>query len=98
MKNKESSNKNTSIDLVTVLFLIFLYPIGLILMWHKNIWSKWVKILITVPLFLGIIWLILGIILLAAVDPNVQIKKGVCVQQCENSINRDSCYNDCLSK
>ena len=98
MENKESSNKSTSTDFVTILLLIFLYPIGIILMWRKNIWPKWVKILITVPLFLGIIGLISGIILLATIDPNVQIKKGVCIQQCEGSVNHESCYNDCLAR
>lgn len=38
--------------IVTVLVLLLAYPIGLIVMWAWPKWKAWIKILVTLPIFL----------------------------------------------
>lgn len=42
--------------IITILLLLFVYPAGLIVMWWwmKN-WPLWLKIIISLPLFLGVL-------------------------------------------
>lgn len=44
--------------IVTVLLLLFVYPVGLILMWVWTNWPKWVKFLLTLPVVLFILGMI----------------------------------------
>lgn len=54
--------------IVTVLVLLFAYPIGILLMWSWTKWPKWVKFLITLPIILAIVGIALAI-LVATKDP-----------------------------
>ena len=46
--------------IITVILLIFFYPIGLILMfvWMKN-WPRWAKVVISLPVIIAVIGIIL---------------------------------------
>lgn len=48
-------------NLVVILLLIFIYPLGLILMWAIASWSKWTKWLISAPLLLAVILIIFAV-------------------------------------
>lgn len=78
--------------LITVLLLIFVFPIGLIVMFFWPKWKWWVKLLIALPvLFFGFI--LMGAVLLA-VNPSEQIEKAECVTACEESGGTD-CVEMC---
>lgn len=51
--------------IVVILLLLFVYPVGLICMWAwmRN-WPLWLKLLITLPLLLGVLVFFLGAIAL----------------------------------
>ncbi len=48
--------------IITILLLIFAYPIGLILTYVWTKWPKWLKILLTVPLVLAIIGIFFAVL------------------------------------
>lgn len=52
--NNEKKSGMNSKSIIAIVLLLFLYPIGLIVMWFMTSWPKWVKILLTLPIFLGI--------------------------------------------
>lgn len=70
----EKHNTNTK-TIVTVLALLFAYPIGLLLMWFWAKWPKWVKFLITLPLLLAIVGIILAFSV-ATKDPFKTLEKA----------------------
>lgn len=43
--------------LITVLLLIFMYPVGIVVMWAWPRWMGWVKVLVTLPLIIGVLML-----------------------------------------
>lgn len=93
-----SEHKETSEDtktIVTVLLLIFMTPIGLIVMWFWPKWQWWVKLLVSLPIILGFI-AVFSTILLIAVNPQAQIKRANCVKLCQTSSNID-CVNKCMN-
>jgi len=49
--------------IVTLLFLLFMYPVGIITMWlWMKDWPKWLKVVITLPFALAllmIVWVII---------------------------------------
>jgi signal peptidase I len=54
----QKSEVNSSPDVrtfVTLLSLIFIYPLGLVFMWKWMKWNRWVKWVFTVPIFLAVI-------------------------------------------
>lgn len=53
--------------LITVLLLLFAYPIGLVLMFIWTKWPKWLKIILTLPIFLAIFAIIMAVFIAAAV-------------------------------
>lgn len=61
--------------LITVLVLLFAYPVGLILMWAWTTWPKWLKIVVTLPVLLAIIGLFFAVILIL-VNPARQLEKA----------------------
>ncbi|MEX0895778.1 MAG: hypothetical protein WDZ94_02460 [Patescibacteria group bacterium] len=67
--------------LVTVLLLIFAFPIGVVVMFFWPKWRMWVKLLISLPLTLLLLAVLLGILLVAA-NPADQIENAECVSQC----------------
>lgn len=70
MKKKEivnNTNNELSYDtktIIVILTLIFVYPIGVVLMLVWMDWNKWFKILLSVPLVLGCLVPILLLILI----------------------------------
>jgi len=85
--------------LVVILLPIFLYPIGVILMYAWMKWAVWVKALVTLPLVL--ILLVFGISFLwglsSTVSPAIQIRKGQCTAQCETAVDKTACIQTCLN-
>lgn len=61
--------------IVTVLVLLFAYPIGILLMWSWTKWPKWIKFLITLPIILAIVGLALAFFV-ATIDPTKQLGKA----------------------
>jgi len=86
--------------IVTVLLLIFAYPIGLILMWVWTKWKTWIKILITLLIlpFIIIFISILSIGILSTVNTQEQMIKGQCISSCSKSDNVNSCVNQCMEQ
>lgn len=51
--------------LITALLLIFVYPVGVIVMWFWSRWKIWLKILVSLPILIGpLIFLLLGAFIL----------------------------------
>lgn len=97
--NNPTQSSEVSTDtktIITILLLIFIYPVGLILMWFWTSWKRWVKILVSLPVILLIFLPFLVGILLAAINPPAQIKKANCVKLCELSATKNSCIESCL--
>lgn len=61
--------------IVTVILLIFAYPIGLIVMWVWTHWPKWLKIILSLPVILFFIGMLATIVLLVA-NPTKKIDKS----------------------
>ncbi len=58
--------------IVTILLLIFIYPVGIIFMWAwMRSWPVWVKLIISLPLIISILFV--GLILLFVVKEVKQI-------------------------
>lgn len=58
--------------IITVLLLIFVYPIGLIIMWWwMKDWPFWLKLLLSIPLFLGVLLFIGGFVILGTLIDNM---------------------------
>ena len=55
-----------TITIITVLVLLFAYPIGIILMWVAAKWPKWIKFLVTLPIFLVILGIVLAFYIASA--------------------------------
>jgi len=81
--------------IITAILLVFAYPIGLLLMWFWAKWPRWVKIVISLPLFLAILG-ILAVVLLATINPVKQLNQAKCAQQCVNSENKNTCIDTCI--
>lgn len=75
MAKKQEISEDTK-TLITVLLLVFAYPVGLIMMFVWTGWPKWVKTLIVLPLVLGIIFsfLIGGVIFSAIMNRSGEMK------------------------
>ena len=82
---RSTSNSEISYDtqmIVTVLLLIFVYPLGVIFMWAwmRN-WPVWLKIIITLPVFMFLLCVFfIMFILIRAVD-NANYRTWVIMQQ-----------------
>lgn len=91
-------NSGVSYDtktIIVVLLLVFVYPIGLILMYIWMKWPGWVKLILSLPVVL----LVLGIVasvLLVAINPAAQVRKANCVKSCEAS--QGECYQRCIGQ
>lgn len=57
-------------DIITIVLLIFLFPIGVLVMWFATKWPKWLKFLITIPFILGVIGLIIAFLILNVLAKN----------------------------
>lgn len=94
MVDSKNPSENTN-NILTFLLLIFAYPIGIIVMWLWTKWARWVKILVTLPIILVVLFgFIIGFA--ATANPNAQIKKAACVKQCQNSQLKETCITQCI--
>ena len=87
--------------IVTILLLIFFYPLGLILMWTWTTWQTAVKVLVSCFGCLGCLGTVIIIPLIAAgmlstVNPQLQIQRAECVKQCEVSASQSACIDQCV--
>ena len=76
--------------IVTVLLLIFVYPIGVIVSWFLPKWKLWVKLLVSLPLVLGFVMITLGFALLA-MNPSAQLKKAQFISECTKTYTQQEC-------
>jgi len=85
--------------LITVLTLIFVYPVGMVLMFVWMKWRVWVKLLIAFPLTLIFLAFFgaFAVGFLAVLNPRGQILKANCVKAC-GSANNTTCVQECLNK
>lgn len=86
---------NDTKSIITILLLIFVAPVGFIVMWFFPKWPLWLKFVISLPalLFMGAI---LVAITLVAVNPAEQIKAADCAQFCSAQNDKESCLKSCI--
>ena len=85
-------------NIITVLCLIFVFPVGLILMWFWAKWKLWIKLLISfIPLILFALIMLLSFVIVATVNPQVQMQKANCYKQCQYSANQQTCISECMA-
>lgn len=72
---KTAESVDSTPTIVTVLLLIFMFPVGVIVMWVWPKWKKWVKILITLLALIPVFVIFLGAMLLA-VNPIEALQKS----------------------
>lgn len=70
MANTNQGTSNETKSIVTVLLLIFIYPIGVILAWFWTRWPVWVKIVVGLPVVIIIVAVIWSIVLAVCCSPN----------------------------
>ncbi|AKM82963.1 hypothetical protein A2422_03245 [Candidatus Woesebacteria bacterium RIFOXYC1_FULL_31_51] len=61
--------------IITIFFILFLYPVGLILVWFWVDWSKWIKWLITIPLVLALLGVVM-VVILSTRSPNKALQQA----------------------
>lgn len=59
--------------IVTVILLVFVYPVGVIVMWAWTSWKTWVKVVVTLPIILGVLFFVL---LIVVANPPGQIQNA----------------------
>lgn len=74
----QSDSENTK-TIITVLLLVFVYPVGLIVMWFLPRWRTWVKILLSLPVILLIVGLLSSVALIA-INPAKKINNAKQIQ------------------
>jgi len=96
-----TKNGKDTKSLLVILFLLFFYPVGLLLMYVLTKWKWWVKLIWTLPFVL----VILSIIILATISLTANSQGAVdksaksnteCATLCKDNIRFDSCYEQCL--
>lgn len=62
---------------IVILLLLFVYPLGLVFMWFwmRN-WPLWLKILISLPIVIGILGILFGIFAIAMILRHVATDKN----------------------
>ncbi len=96
----QSETPENTKNIVTILLLIFAFPIGVVVMWFWPKWSAIVKALVTgvgclfMLAFLGIV----AAVLLVAINPARQVRIADCTKQCQevSADQRSSCVNACV--
>lgn len=93
---QQKANSDKSFTIITILLLLFFTPIGIILMWLKTGWSKWLKIVITIGFGLYIIFILLIVISLLTLNPQKALEKAKQVESSQNqeSVNETGVPND----
>ena len=98
-KNTNQGFSHDTKTLIVFLTLIFVYPVGLVLMFMWMKWKTWIKILVAFPVV--IFFLIFIVSFLATLNPGAQVKKANCTKLCNTQglVGADltDCVQDCLS-
>jgi type II secretory pathway pseudopilin PulG len=72
-----ATKTNTTTTIITVLLLIFIWPLGVIVMWLATKWPIWLKLVLTIlPLIFLVVMGILAAAILVAINPSEQISKA----------------------
>jgi hypothetical protein len=87
-------------NIVTVVSLILIFPIGVIFMWAWTSWKKWIKLAITFvgcfPLVIGITFLILSSFIMKD-NTSSSIDNDGCVTQCKQyAPGSQECIDQCI--
>lgn len=90
--NNKTGYSNNSKNVITILLLIFIYPLGLLFMWFWTKWKLWIKIIVSIPLVAAF-----ATGLLFTVNPQKQIKRAECAKQCQTTDVNNSCMQGCLN-
>ncbi len=85
-----TDNNELMKTVVTVLLLIFIYPIGVIVSWFLPKWKWWVKLLVSLPLVLGFVMITLGFALIA-MNPSSQLEKAKYISECAKTYTQEEC-------
>lgn len=87
---KQGGTSEETKTIVTVLLIIFMYPVGAIvaLFWPK--WRWWVKLLVNIPMVF-VILTILATIALVAINPADQMKKAQFISECTKTYTQEEC-------
>lgn len=94
---QQTSEHTDSRLIITVLLLVFAFPIGVIFTWMWMKWPKWVKIVLTLPFIIFILGIVAAMVLVA-VNPAKQLnqaRQAQCVSIC-NDLPTSSCVQDCI--
>ncbi len=103
MAKSSRSSTRLSYDtktLVVVITLIFVYPIGILLMYLWMKWNGWLKFIITLPFYL----ILFGIILILSIGFSVKSKSSsiedriLCEKSCEMFTDKNKCTQTCLNR
>lgn len=81
---------NDTKSIVTVLLLIFVYPIGVLVMWLWTKWRWWVKLLVSIP-FIFIVMGVMSAVALVALNPRAQIEKAEFITECTKTYTQQEC-------
>ncbi len=92
-KSQQPTTSNDTKTIVTVLLLIFVYPIGLIVMWVWPTWPRWIKWLITTPVILFFLALILILVIVA--NPRRSVYWSECSARCNEE---KMCVSRCMDE
>ena len=93
---QQTATSEETKTIVTVLLLIFAYPIGLIVAWVWPKWRWWVKLLISIPVVFFIL-AILSVFTLIAINPAAQIQKAAKAQymnECVKMYTQQECEDE----
>lgn len=75
--SSQSDNAELSYEtqlIITILLLLFVYPVGLIFMWWwMKQWPLWLKILITIPLIFGVFVFFAAILIIGTILSHVKV-------------------------
>lgn len=92
----QTGTSNDTKTLVTVLLLIFLYPIGVIVMMLWTSWKLWVKLLVGFPFVIIFVGLV-AVALLSAINPQASKggRRAECMKSCQQTNDTASCIKQC---
>ncbi|MBP6994064.1 hypothetical protein KBB12_02380 [Candidatus Woesebacteria bacterium] len=86
----QQGTSNDTKSIVTVLLLIFVYPIGVLVMWLWTKWRWWVKLLASLP-FILIFVSVAAMFALIAANPGAQVQKAKFISECTKTYTQQEC-------
>ena len=90
--NLATNTSSAAPSIVTILFLLIFYPLGLVVMWLWPKWKTWLKITITV-VPIGLVAII--VLSLPYLTPSIE-KKLAPLSECVNSCNTSDINDPCI--